>query len=377
MPRLAGAALLAAVWLFAASPVGAAQHVSGSVDVGLSHVDYDGFLPSGAASISPSVRVAGPNASFTARGTWLGFESGNTSLQALLAVSVFSAPRGRWRGELSGTAGSSVYAQFDNLIHMLARGRLHYVVGDRGAWIAATGGATALVSQARPVRAIAMGAWIGRLTRNWTLALGHTRVGDTSYTDLEGSLFWHVGRVDLEGSLGARDGRGGGNGVYGEASALYALSRRLGIMAAGGRYPTDPARGTVSGRYVTIGVRISTAAPAPPRVEPVWPRPPAAPMPAGDTNGYGMAVALELLPTGRGLLIRAPAASRVEIMGDFTDWEAITLAFADGAWRYEGPLPAGIRRLNVRIDGGQWRVPSGATPVHDEFGEVVGMIVVP
>jgi hypothetical protein len=374
VPRLAGAASIAAAWVLAASPAGATQQVSGSMDIGVSRVDYDGFLPSAAASISPSLRIASPNASFTARGTWLGFESGNTSLQALLAASVFSPSRGRWRGELSGTAGSSVYAQFENLVHLLARGRVHYVVQDRGLWVAATAGGTALIGSPRPVVGVAAGVWTGRLARNWTLSLGMTRVGDTSYTDLEGSGYLHIGRMELEGSLGARAGRGGGSGVYGEASARYALNRWLGVMAAGGRYPTDPTRGSVSGRYVSIGVRITTTAPAPPRTEPDWPQP----LPvSGGTNGHVATVTLELLPAGRGLVVHAPDAAVVEVMGDFTDWEPVVLKAAGGRWRFDARLPSGVRRLNVRVNGGPWVVPAGASVVQDEFGAIVGMVVVP
>jgi hypothetical protein len=67
----------------------------------------------------------------------------------------------------------------------------------------------------------------------------------------------------------------------------------------------------------------------------------------------------------------------VEVRGDFTDWEPVALQQAGDAWRFDVPLPSGLRRLNIRVDGGPWTVPAGAGVAHDEFGAVVGTIVVP
>jgi len=382
LPRLAGAALLTAAWSVAAPPVGAAQQVSASVDAGIARVEYDGFLPSGAASVSPAVRVVSDNVSFTARGTWLGFESGNSSVQALVAGSAFTAPfgGGRWRAEFSGTAGTSVYAGFVGFAHLLGRGRLHYVGFERGLWLAATTGRTYLNDEARPVRALALGVWSGSRVRNVALSAGTTKVGDTSYTDVEGSGYWRAGRFELEGSIGARGGRGGGRGVYGEASTVFSLTRRTGLTLAAGRYPTDPTRGSVSGRYASIGVRLSTVSPQPlPRTDPAWPRPPVLPAATTGTNGHmpAAALAVESSSGGARLVVVAPTAGLVEIMGDFTDWQPVALTLVNGKWRFDGRIPSGLRRLNVRIDGGPWAVPLGATIVRDDFDDVVGAIVVP
>ncbi|MGH7614246.1 MAG: hypothetical protein ACREMW_09450, partial [Gemmatimonadales bacterium] len=68
--------------------------VMGAVDVGLSDVRYDGFLPSTAVSISPMLRLERPWALFSARGTYLRFESGRHSLQGNLAASLFTRSAG-------------------------------------------------------------------------------------------------------------------------------------------------------------------------------------------------------------------------------------------------------------------------------------------
>ena len=121
--RLGRAAAFGVAWSLVALRAGSAQ-LTVTVDVGASHVEYDGFLPSGAASVSPALRFSSPSVSFAARGTWLGFESGNASVQGLLAGSVFTPPAGRWRGELGATAGVSTYESYADFAHALARARV-------------------------------------------------------------------------------------------------------------------------------------------------------------------------------------------------------------------------------------------------------------
>lgn len=378
MSRLGLAVGLGAAWSLAALRVGGAQ-LSVSLDVGASRVEYDEFLPSAAFSVSPALRYTSPNSSFAARGTWLGFESGNTSAQGLLAGSLFTPAVGRWRGEFAATAGASSYAGLASFGHALARGRVHYVGDSGGLWLAGTLGHASFNDDARPIGAVAAGIWRGRTDLNVTLALSTTRVGDTSYADVEASGYWQQRRLALEGSLGVRGGRGGGQGVYGEAVATLTVSRPLAITLGLGRYPTDPIRGSVSGRYATVGVRLTGFSPQPvPRTVPVGPYPPVPVMLAG-SNGHLAAASIdvELAAGGPVLVVRAPGAALVEVMGDFTDWQPVALKRVGELWRLETHLAPGLRRLNVRVDGGPWSVPAGATLEHDEFGAVVGTIVVP
>jgi len=58
-----------------------AAQTTGTVDVGVSTVRYDGFLRSGAASLTPTLTWERPGSAVTARGTYLRFESGRRSLQ--------------------------------------------------------------------------------------------------------------------------------------------------------------------------------------------------------------------------------------------------------------------------------------------------------
>jgi hypothetical protein len=46
-------------------------------------------------------------------------------------------------------------------------------------------------------------------------------------------------------------------------------------------------------------------------------------------------------------------------------------------WETVLPIPSGLHRLNVRIDGGQWIVPAGLSRAADDFGDEVGIMAVP
>src|SRR5437763_20422 len=107
--RRAWAACVTAACSLFGSPPSAAQ-VTGTLDIGVSTVRYDGFLPSGAAAVTPAVRWNRPAGVLTVSGTYLRFESGHRTLQALLAGSLLTPPGARpWRGDLAVSAAASRY----------------------------------------------------------------------------------------------------------------------------------------------------------------------------------------------------------------------------------------------------------------------------
>ena len=377
MPRLGRAAVLGAAWSLLAPQASGAQF-SATLDLGASRVEYDGFLPSAAWSVSPAIRVSTPQTSFAARGTWLGFESGNTSIQGLLAGSLFTPMAGRWRGEVTATAGVSSYEALASFTHALARGRLHMMRRGGGFWLGGTFGQASYDSGNRPVAAVSAGVWQGQRNLNFTIALAATRVGDTAYVDVEWSGNWQRGRFELEGLLGARGGRGGGHGVYGEAVGTVSLSHSLAATLGWGRYPTDPIRGSVSGRYLSVGVRLAGFTPRTvPRSAPAWSQAPIIAVAGSNGHSITATAAIALEAAGPILVVRAPGAAFIEVKGDFTDWEPVELARVRDVFRLDTPLPSGVRRFNVRVDGGAWVVPAGATLEHDDFGATVATLVVP
>ncbi len=156
------------------------------------------------------------------------------------------------------------------------------------------------------------------------------------------------------------------------------IARNLEIVVGAGSYPSDPVSGTIPGRFVMAGVRLWPR----PTLRPALAREIRQPQPpnATETPGRleGVRVAVEQLDDLAILTIRASGAQRVEVMGDFTDWQPVVLTTAgDGRYRYALGLPSGMYRYNVRLDGGPWGVPQGAGIAADEFGGSVGVLVVP
>lgn len=351
-----------------------------TMDLGVMDVRYDGFLPSAGASISPEFRLERPHLLAWARGTYLHFESGRHSLQANTAGSLLS---GRWRGlraEISGHAGTSQYADFASFSHLLASPRVHLMGSRAGGWMGGTAGTTWLGGASRPVAGAEVGAWARRLGITWLFSATNTHVGDTTYTDIQGASHAQRGRLTFDGSLGVRAwSRGGGHGVYGEASGGIALSPWLSLIISGGRYPTDPTRGSVSGRYLGLAFRISALPHRQGLALPVRPSHVthhSAPDPADPVSPT-----IELRAcrcAGVAFLVHAPGAVRVEVAGDFSNWEPVTLSPADGgAWTTVLGLSRGTYRFNIRIDGGDWIVPAGVSRLADEFGGDVGLLRVP
>jgi len=356
-----------------------AAQTTGTVDLGVSTVRYDGFLASGAASLTPAVRWESPRGLVSARGTYLRFESGHRSLQGLVIGSIFTPATSHWRGELTASTGASSYADFASFWHAIAEARVHLLGEDRGAWIGGTAGRTSYGGPARPIAAAAVGAWARRGELTLLGSANRTFVGDTAYTDLASTVRWRRGPLELEADIGARVwSDGGGRGVYGEANATVTLGERTALVVAGGRYPTDPIRGSIAGRYLGVAFRIRRAP-----LRSLATRDPRAPLVDGRASGgsASSAAQLEIKPDTGGvtrLIVHAPGATLVELAGDFTDWQPIALSRApDGSWEAALRIASGVHRMDVRIDGAGWIVPTGTTRVVDDFDGEVGIFAIP
>lgn len=380
MRRTVASALLIAFALAGVgSATGAGAQVTATLEAGVSRVDYDGFLPSGAAALTPALRLERAWASLSARGTVMAFESGNTSMQGALAASVYAPLSPHWRAEVAGTVGGSTYEEFAEFWHGLARGRLHRIGRRHGLWLGASAGRTSYGVGSRAVLAGEGGGWTRLANVSLTASLSATQVGDTTWADLEGFARWQWRALSLDGNAGLRTfSEGAGSGVYAEVTGTYALSEKLALVLAGGRYPTDPIRGSIAGRYATAALRVRLAGDAEPPAERIA-RAAVDPVSASDGNAR---IRLNLVPVrgtpaGFEIVIRAPAAQSVEIMGSFTDWDPIALTSdGSGSWRVRWPLRSGLHRINVRIDGGEWMTPAGTTPMPDDFGGTVGVFVI-
>ncbi|HYU09761.1 MAG TPA: glycogen-binding domain-containing protein [Gemmatimonadales bacterium] len=357
-----------------------------TLDGGVSAVKYDGFLLSGAASLTPSVRWDHPGGRgfISGRSTYLRFESGNRSIDMSVSGSWFTPPARHWRGELGIASGASDYASIASFSHGVAEARIHLLGAGRGGWISATLGRTSFGAGSRPVGVVAMGVWLLRTDLAMFAALDRSFIGDTAYTDVRSSARLQRGAVTFEGAIGARVlSRGGGRGVYGEATTTVPLGRRTAVVLSGGRYPTDAVSGSIAARYVTLALRLGAIGMrrAAPRALPVQIQPNSGS--DGSTIDPPADMRLEMRMGAEddvGLTIYAPGASAVEISGDFTDWRPVPLSrkqINGDAWEARFHIPRGIHRINVRRDGGPWMAPAGTTRSNDDYDGEVGVFVLP
>lgn len=358
--------------------------VTANVEAGVSNVKYDGFLASGAASLSSVMRWqdAAGRGFLNARGTYLRFESGRHSLDASVNGSWFAPLGQRWRGELGFAAGSSQYANIASFTHADAEARLHVMHATRGSWLGATVGSSSFGGGGRPVGVLAVGTWwlIGDMTM-FTSA-DRSFIGDTAYSDFRSSARWRLDRLTLEGVLGARVwSHGGGRGVFAEGSLAFALGAHAALVVAGGRYPTDAISGSIAGRYVTAALQLGSIAfrrSTPTLAVAATPHPTSSP--AGDVDPPGES-RLEIRPgedDAVQLVLHAPGAASMEISGDFTDWQAVALSrdSIEDAWKGVFRIPRGVHHIDVRRDGGPWRAPAGTTRGADDFDGEVGIFVI-
>jgi len=369
----------ACAWAAAVTALRGQTRASVHLDLGASRVAYDDYLPSYTGFLSIDARLVARATTLTARGSALRFESGRASAQGFAAASQFLPSRGPLRAELSAVAGGSRYADLARFAHALGRLRVHRVAARRGGWLGLSLGSTAFGQGWRPVTQTGAGVWGGAGPARVDATATVTTVGDTSYTDLEafGRLPW--GPVTVEAWLGARLwSRGAGRGVYGEASASLPLNDMIAVVIGAGRYPTDPIRGTIAGRYLSAAVRITglrAPRPGPPPllIAPI--------RPGTDGQPETAAPHLEIVPADSGrhvIHVAWDGPQSVDIVGDFTDWRPLALRLVGpGLWEARVRIPGGTRRLSVRADGGPWVVPADVTEVRDEFGGLVGLVTIP
>jgi hypothetical protein len=144
--------------------------------------------------------------------------------------------------------------------------------------------------------------------------------------------------------------------------------------ASVGNYPADLLQRLPAARFVSLSVRL----PSHSRFQRRDDRVGAATQPVVATDGVILRISnSDSLRGPRVVRVRAPASERLEIMADFTEWLPVALVKTPaGVWEITLAVPPGPHRLNVRLDGGDWVVPTNVARVTDEFGGVVGLVLV-
>jgi hypothetical protein len=350
----------------------------GSVDAGVTRVGYSGVPGVTAYSISPALQLFRPNASLLASGVFSEFSGGGWSVQGSASGSIFVPSGSRFQAELGAAVAGSAPDSGSGTAELLGLARLHLAGARHGLWAGGSLGRTWDGVSWRTAAALEAAGWARLGNATVVASTSPSWIGDSlRFLDNEATVRWVRGPVELGAYGGFRTWFEPGNATataWGGATAAYWLSNNLAIVAAGGSYPADFGQGLPAGSYVALTIRVATRRPpTPSKVE---------------SREYRLLqpLARPVVPdfqvttvsgTNRLVRIRAPKAGSVEIMGDFNDWRPLPLSKDPGGdWTVVVPMSKGTHRMNLRVDGGDWGVPPGVTALNDDFGGVVGVLVV-
>jgi hypothetical protein len=191
------------------------------------------------------------------------------------------------------------------------------------------------------------------------------------FNDLETSMHWEVGFIELNASTGYRFGDSydvtPDSRRWTTAAATIWLNDRIAIVGGGGRQPALPLRGLPARSYGMAGLEFAP-----------WPISKGAVPVSLPHSVLVKSFEAKAAPAGlQKIIIRVGGVESVEVMGDFSDWGPLVVSRKGrDLWELSIPMSPGSHQINVRVDGGQWMAPPGIPVMHDSFGGDVGLIVV-
>jgi hypothetical protein len=357
-----------------------AQRTEATVDVGAIALRYADTLNAGAATVSGHAVLDWGRALTDAVGTFSQFASGGSSGQGSLSGSFFSPTIRGVLTEVGGFAGGSAHDDGTRTGEVLANARLHFIRG-RGEIFAGVGvGRASFGGGAQRILLGEIGASAQIQTLDATFTVSPIALDSVKYADTQLSVSWSQRNIDFGALFGVRVGDqvadlGATARAWGSLSAVAWLKPHLAAVLSGGTYPIDPTQGFPGGRFLSASIRLARGARQAP--------PPLPPVVARDSGGLLDASTIQRFTWGKSganaVTVRAQvqSAQTVEISGDFTAWTPIRLSsFAEGSWAVTLPLRPGKYQMNIRVNGGPWRVPPGLLSIVDEFGGSVGLLII-
>lgn len=341
---------------------------------------YADTLSTGAFTLSPHAVIDWTSMLADASGTYSEFTSGGRSGQGALSLSRF-IPVGRdLLGEIGGFAGGSAHSDGSRTGEGLATLRVHRFLSSGDIFIGAGGGRTYDGETWRNVLQAQFGSSFGSGGTTGEVSFTPTSVNDSiRYIDAQVVLGWRRDRMEFTAQGGFRVGKtfltlGSDQKVWLSGSMTYGLRPRIALVAAGGTYPVNPTEGFPGGRFISLSVRLQR----PPRTPPQDASPAPAVGPNTDLSPAVTGFNYSFTPADSvRFIVMAKGATQIEITGDFTSWQPRRLAqkTAD-TWSIVLPVKPGKYQMNVRLDGGPWIAPPSVLTMLDEFGGLVGLLVV-
>jgi hypothetical protein len=359
---------------------GSAQRTEATADVGGIALRYADTLNAGAATVSGHALVDWGRAITDAVGTFSQFTAGGSSGQGSLSGSFFSQPIRGVLTEVGGFAGGSAHDDGTRTGEILANARLHFIRSRGEIFAGGSAGRASFGVGAQRILVGEIGGSTQIQTFDATFTFSPIALDSVKYADTQISVSWTRRTIDFAALAGVRVGDqvtdlGATARTWGSLTAVAWLKPRVAAVLAGGTYPIDPTQGFPGGRFVSASIRLARGARrAPPPV-------PAAVAP--ESGGRLEASAVQRFTWGKAganavtLRAQVPLAQSVEISGDFTNWTPVRLSSTGvGSWAVTLPLKPGNYQMNIRVNGGPWRVPPGMLSMVDEFGGSVGLLTI-
>ena len=365
--------------LAARSPLHAQWSLTG--DVGVSHLRQAGIPESNAQTLGATLDAAGERSAFRTSVLGARATSDRWTGQALVVGSVVGPTVGAARWQLDGIASAfgETNVAATTSAELAARARLGSSV--RGGALGAGIGANMRGTTHNPLYRAQGDAWWSvhdeRLVFN--VALTRTRsllaltstdqaaAHDISFLDVSASWRHDAGGLSLGAGGGLRGrsepARTTTNG-WGVLDLAAWVKPQLALTIGAGSTLDDVVRGVPHATFASFAVRVAAQ--------------PHATIFSRSLSVAGPRISVERRSDDiRRIEIRVDSASRVEIMGDFTNWSSVVLEHVGGIWRVERSIPPGPHRVVTRVDGGPWIVPVNLPRVDDDLAGPVGIITVP
>lgn len=303
---------------------------------------------------------------------------GAASGSGTLSGGVRGTPAMRWLTELSGEFSAVGGSGHTSAGTALAGGRLIWSDGVLGTWLRATGHGSDRTHTTLTGQGVDAGAWWSwpraRLTasvaQEWTSAelftdrfrMGYAGTAPVRYAEANLAVHVEGDRASLDVSAGVRrdvDASRLYEPTISVSAAFWRSDTRAVVFAVSRQLP-DWVHGADAADAVSIGLRFRQPTPAIEREARLIPV-----VQVVDANDT------------RVLRVRAAGAQQVDVMGDFTGWEAQPLVRKGVAFERAMPITSGTHRMLLRIDGGAWRPAANTPSVDDDFGGRAGLLVVP
>jgi hypothetical protein len=411
-------AAIAALTFVLLAPQGALAQVASKLQAGSITTQQDGEMPASVFSVAPGIRVDLPYLALAAHGSaWLTGQQWQIA-DGTLSGTLLSPTINHFRAEVIGNASRAFFDQSLANDQFDAQARLHMLFAQNGGiWV---GGGVARPWRIAVVSAVDVtggGAWtrVGDATfsgtytnffftkvaasrdssgttqtcgtRNEPLSLAASTGSSLSssstatatdcrrqsrFSDIEGSVNWAYGWLELTGQAGYRFGDSydvtPDSRRWAAGTAVLWVTSRVAAVMGGGRIPANPSRGLPARNYANFGLMLSYSS-IPRTTVPV------APMTIAAVKAF------EVRPLATGtqkITVRVGGVETVEVMGDFSDWMPLVLMRRGrDLWDITLPVTTGVHEINLRLDGGQWLAPPGLPTRRDSFNGDVGLLVVP